>query len=252
MQLRDLKIIVTGAASGLGASTTAFLVREGAAVVAVDIDRVGLEALRVKIAGAGGRIAIAPADVGVESQVGDAVKYAVRELGTINGLVNCAGIYRDGFLVHPDGRKLPLAQWRKVLDVDLTGSFLMVRDVASHMVTSKTSPGVIINIASISRHGNVSQSNYAAAKAAIVASTRSWARELAPFGIRVVAISPGLIRTPILSEKLLDPSVLAGYVSRIPLGRLGEPHEIDAAVRFVIDCDYFTGESVEVNGGFFF
>ena len=252
MQIRDLRIIVTGAASGLGASAAASLCRDGASVIAIDVDLAGLERLRDQIVAANGRLTIHRADVSVEQDVVDAVKEAVREHGSINGLVNTAGIYRDGLLVHPDGRKLPLAQWRKVLDVDLTGTFLMTREVAAHMVASRVAPGVLINIASISRHGNIAQSNYAAAKAAVVADTRVWARELAPYGIRVAAVSPGLIRTPILSEELIDPQVLAGYVARIPLGRLGEPHEIDSAIRFIIDCDYFTGECVEVNGGFFF
>jgi 3-oxoacyl-[acyl-carrier protein] reductase len=252
MQIRDLQIIVTGAASGLGASAAKFLCREGAAVAAVDLDTAGLEALRDELGGDAGRLSICRADVASEPDAINAVRQAVAAHGTVNGLINSAGIYRDGLLVHGDGRKLPLAQWRKVIDVDLTGTFLMTREVAAHMVASKTSPGVIVNLASISRHGNVAQSNYAAAKAAVVADTRVWARELAVHGIRVAAVSPGLIRTPILSEDLLDPQVLAGYVARIPLGRLGEPREIDAAIRFIIDCDYFTGECVEVNGGFFF
>jgi 3-oxoacyl-[acyl-carrier protein] reductase len=251
MQIRDLSIIVTGAASGLGASAARFLCREGAAVAAVDVDLARLEALRGELAAAG-RVSIHRADVTSEHDVSHVVAAAAAEHGAVNGLINSAGIYRDGLLVHPDGRRLPLAQWRKVLDVDLTGTFLMTREVAAHMVTTRTSPGVIINLASIARHGNVAQSNYAAAKAAVVADTRVWARELAGYGIRVGAVSPGLIRTPMLSDELIDPAVLAQYLARIPLGRLGEPREIDAAIRFIIDCDYFTGECVEVNGGFFF
>jgi 3-oxoacyl-[acyl-carrier protein] reductase len=252
MQIRDLKVIVTGAASGLGASAATFLSREGAAVVGVDINRSGLEELRKKIVGAGGKISVIPADVSSEPDVTAMVKQAVAELGSVNGLINAAGIYRDGLLVHPDGRKLPLAQWRKVIDVDFTGTFLTTREVASHLVSTKATSGVIINIASISRHGNIAQSNYAGAKAAVIASTRTWARELGPYGIRVASISPGLIRTPMLSEDLIDPAVLADHVSRVPLRRVGEPREIDSAVRFIIDCDYFTGECVEVNGGFLF
>lgn len=248
MNIRDLNIIITGAASGLGASAAAFLSREGAAVAAVDIDAVGLAALRTAHAS----ISTHVVDVSSESEVAAMVAEVAKLHGPINGLINCAGIYRDGLLVSGDGRKLPLAQWQRVLDVDLTGTFLATRDVAAHMVAAKTSPGVIINVASISRHGNVAQSNYAAAKAAVVADTRVWARELAGYGIRVAAISPGLIRTPILSEDLIDPEVLAVYVARIPLKRLGEPRDIDAAIRFIIDCEYFTGECIEVNGGFFF
>ena len=251
MQIQDLRIIITGAASGLGASAAACLANSGATVVAVDIDRAGLERLRAQL-GSSARVTAHYADVSSEQDVIAVVKEAVREHGSINSLINSAGIYRDGLLVHSDGRKLPLAQWKKVLDVDLTGTFLMTREVAAHMVANKIAPGVFINIASISRHGNVSQSNYAAAKAAVVADTRVWARELAPHGIRVGAVSPGLIRTPILADDLVDQAVLAGYIAKIPLGRLGEPHEIDVAIKFIIECDYFTGECVEVNGGFLF
>jgi 3-oxoacyl-[acyl-carrier protein] reductase len=145
---------------------------------------------------------------------------------------------------------MPLPQWRKVIDVDLTGTFLMVREVASAMIASSTKDGVIILISSISRHGNVGQASYSAAKAGVVADTRVWARELAPYGIRVGAISPGLFETPILDA--IDAKLLSDYVCRIPLGRLGKPEELSHGLRFIIECDYFTGECLEVNGGFFF
>jgi len=132
----------------------------------------------------------------------------------------------------------------------LTGTFLMAREVAAAILSSKTRGGVIINIASISRHGNIGQSPYSAAKAGVVADCRVWARELAPYGIRVATISPGLIDTPILAN--MDPTTLKGYIERIPLKRLGKPEEVNAAIRFVVECDYFTGECVEINGGFLF
>jgi 3-oxoacyl-[acyl-carrier protein] reductase len=128
--------------------------------------------------------------------------------------------------------------------------FLVVREVASAMVASSTRDGVIILIASISRHGNVGQASYSAAKAGVVADARVWALELAPYGIRVAAISPGLFDTPILDA--IEPRRLEDYVSRIPLGRLGKPEELSHGLRFVVECDYFTGECLEINGGFFF
>jgi 3-oxoacyl-[acyl-carrier protein] reductase len=143
-----------------------------------------------------------------------------------------------------------LPQWKKVIDVDLTGTFLMVREVTSALLGSSTKDGVIILISSISRHGNIGQASYSAAKAGVVADARVWARELAPHGIRVGVISPGLFKTPILDP--VDPALLNDYVSRIPLGRLGRPEELSHGLRFVIECDYFTGECLEINGGFFF
>jgi 3-oxoacyl-[acyl-carrier protein] reductase len=246
MQLSDVRFAITGAASGLGRSAARYLAGHGGQIAAMDIDAEGLESLRRE---ADGRIRTYVVDVTKEDDVVTQVKRADAELGPLNGLINYAGIFRDGVLIRPNGVKMPLAQWKKVIDVDLTGTFLMVREVAAAMVASR-STGVIITIASISRHGNVGQASYSAAKAGVVADTRTWARELAPHGIRVAALSPGMFDTPILDA--IDPAVLKDYLARIPLGRLGKPEELALAVRFLIECDYFTGECMEVNGGFLF
>lgn len=247
MQLSDVRFLVTGAASGLGKSTALYLSAQGGQIAAMDIDGEGLAALKRE---SGGRILTYVVDVAKEDDVVKQVKRADEELSHLNGLINYAGISRDGVLVRPEGIKLPLAQWRKVIDVDLTGTFLMVREAASAMIASSIRNGVIITVSSISRHGNAGQASYSAAKAGVVADTRVWARELAPYGIRVAAISPGLFDTPILNT--LHPDVLKGYLARIPLGRLGRPEELSTAVRFIIECDYFTGECLEINGGFLF
>jgi 3-oxoacyl-[acyl-carrier protein] reductase len=245
-------MIVTGAARGLGKSAVAFLLQHGAKVGAVDINADGLSKLQEDLeSGIGqGKLYSYVADVSNEEQVKMAVQQADDDLGHVNALANCAGIYLDGLIVREGGIKFPLALWRKVIDVDLTGTFLMTREVAAAMVASKTRRGVIVNISSISRHGNVGQTPYSAAKAGVVADCRVWARELAPHGIRVAVISPGLIDTPALAA--MAPTTLKKYIERIPLGRLGKPEEVNAAIRFVVECDYFTGECVEVNGGFLF
>jgi len=252
MELADLRVIVTGAARGLGRSAVAFLLRHGAKVGAVDINADGLSNVQENPESrtSQGTLYSYVADVSNEEQVKIAVGQANDDLGHVNALINCAGIYLDGLIVREGGIKFPLALWRKVIDVDLTGTFLMTREVAAAMLASNIRCGVIVNIASISRHGNVGQSPYSAAKAGVVADCRLWARELAPHGIRVAAISPGLIDTPILAA--MAPTTLKNYIERIPLGRLGKPEEVNAAIRFVIECDYFTGECVEVNGGFLF
>jgi len=249
MKLDSLKVIVSGAARGLGRSLVEFFIEHGADVAALDINESGLRELK-RATLASKRLFTYVADVSNEQQVKDAVRAADRDLGQINALVNCAGIFLDGLLVREGGIKFPLAQWRKVIDVDLTGTFLMCREAAAAMIASRTSPGVIVNMASISRHGNVGQSPYSAAKAGVIADTRLWARELASHGIRVAAISPGLIETPILEA--MDPATLGNLIARIPLGVLGKPEHVNAAVRFVVECDYFTGECIEVNGGFHF
>jgi 3-oxoacyl-[acyl-carrier protein] reductase len=247
MRIQDARFAVTGAASGLGRAAALYLASNGGKVAAMDTDVEGVESLKRE---SGGMIHAYVVDLTKEEQVVQQVKQADRDLGRLNGLLNYAGIFRDGVLIQPGGIKMPLPQWRKVIDVDLTGMFLMVREVASAMIASSTKDGVIILISSISRHGNVGQASYSAAKAGVVAATRVWARELAPYGIRVGAISPGLFQTPILDA--IDAKLLSDYVSRIPLGRLGKPEELSQGLRFIIECDYFTGECLEVNGGFFF
>lgn len=247
MRLQDVRFVVTGAASGLGRAAALYLVANGGKVAAMDIDVEGLDGLHRD---APGGVRTYVADLTKEDDVVRQVRQADEDLGGLNGLLNYAGIFRDGVLVHPGGVKMPLPQWRKVIDVDLTGTFLMVREVASAMIASEARNGVIVLVSSISRHGNVGQASYAAAKAGVVADARVWARELAPYGVRVGAISPGLFDTPILAA--IEPARLEDYVARIPLRRLGRPEELSHALRFIIECDYFTGECLEVNGGFFF
>jgi 3-oxoacyl-[acyl-carrier protein] reductase len=172
-------------------------------------------------------------------------------MGGLTGLVNNAGILRDGLLVKRDRTtgnitKLSRADWQAVIDVNLTGATLMVRDVVAKMVEGGQK-GVIVNISSIARHGNRGQSNYSAAKAALATNTKTWAHEFAPFGIRVGAVAPGMVDTPMtqgMNQKARD-----ALVAAIPVGRVGVPEDIWLAVRFVIECDYFNGRTIDVDGG---
>jgi len=250
MKINDCKFIVTGAASGLGREFSLSLCRAGASVVAVDIDQPGLDTLAIDAKNLVGELYVHRANVSREDEVVRAVEKAFSVCGSINGLINSAGIYRDGLLIRPyqgGVLKMPLAQWKTVLDVDLTGTFLMIREVATQMIERKIKPGVLINISSISRHGNVGQANYSAAKSGVVVDTKVWAQELAPYGIRVTAIAPGFIQTPILQA--MHPDILEEWISKVPLKRLGEPHEIFAGVRFIIECDYFNGRCLDIDGG---
>jgi len=122
-----------------------------------------------------------------------------------------------------------------------------VRDTVAKMVATDQRPGVIVNMSSIARHGNRGQSNYVSAKAALAANTVTWSREFAPFGIRVGGIAPGMIETPMtqgMNQKARD-----ALVASIPVGRIGVPEDIWIAVRFVIECDYFSGGTIDVDGG---
>ena len=252
MKLSETKAIVTGGASGMGRHFTLELARAGARVAAFDLDEEGLRSLTQESAELPGKVAPFRVNVAREDEVVEAVPKAWEALGGVTCLVNNAGIFRDALLIKTDkatgkvADKMSLASWQAVLDVDLTGPFLMTREVVAAMIDAR-SKGVIINISSVSRHGNPGQSNYSAAKAGLVADTKLWAQELSRYGIRTGAIAPGFIRTPILEA--MRPEVLEKVVGQVPLRRLGEPSEIFAGVRFLIECDYFTGRCLDIDGG---
>ena len=245
MELSELRVIVTGAAQGMGAHFARRLAEAGARVAAGDVNEAGLAALPAGIH----RRRL---DVGDEADAAAFVAWAAGAMGGLNALVNNAGIIRDGLLVKKDRATgevttLSRADWDAVLRVNLTGATLMARETVAAMVRAGTRPGVVVNLSSIARHGNRGQSNYVAAKAALAANTVTWAREFAPFGIRVAAIAPGMIETPMtqgMNQKARD-----ALVAMIPVGRIGVPEDIWRAVRFVLECDYYSGRCVDVDGG---
>ena len=247
MKLTDTRILVTGGASGMGRAFVEELVSAGAKVAFCDID-----ADRVQEAAAATGAHGIRADVSSESDVAAMFAEAVEVLGGLNALVNNAGIFRDGLLVKKNRdtgevTRMSLKQWNQVIDVDLTGPFLCTRELATHCLNTNTRPAVVVNISSIARHGNPGQSNYSAAKAGLVADTRLWAVELARHGIRVGAVAPGFVRTPILEG--MRPDVLERMTAGVPLRRVAEPFELWQAVRFILECDYFTGRCIDVDGG---
>jgi 3-oxoacyl-[acyl-carrier protein] reductase len=245
MQLRDVKAIVTGAGRGMGAHFARRLAEAGAQVAAGDIDEAALAELP---AGIHKR----KLDVRREGDCIEFTAWAREAMGGLNTLVNNAGIIRDGLLVRRDKttgeiKKMTAEDWRAVLDVNLTGATFMVRELAATMLGTETRPGVIVNMSSISRLGNRGQSNYVATKAALAANTVTWAREFAQHGIRVVAVAPGMIETPMtqgMNQKARD-----ALVAAIPVARIGLPEDIWLAVKFAIECDYMNGRTIEVDGG---
>ncbi len=248
MKLEDLKIIVTGAASGLGLCFATELAAAGAKVMACDVN---IEALKELDENSADNLKTFVANVADEASVIALVEATAKAFGGVNGLINNAGIFRDALLVSKDKdsgeiRKMSLKHWQQVIDVDLTGPFLCTREVAAHMVENGL-PGVIVNISSVSRHGNRGQSNYSAAKAGLIADTKLWGEELARHGIRVGAIAPGFIETPILEA--MRPEVLDKLLKAVPLRRAGKPIEMWQAVRFILECDYFTSRCIDVDGG---
>ena len=251
MRLEDSKIIVTGGAQGLGRHFAKRISEAGGHVVAGDVNEEGLRSLVEESKDAKGKISVRKLDVGDEADIASFVEFAHGQMGGLNGLVNNAGILRDGLLVKKDRESgqittLSKADWQRVIDVNLTGATLMVRDVVAKMAASGAK-GVVVNMSSIARHGNRGQSNYTAAKSALAANTKTWALEFARFGIRVGAIAPGMVETPMtqgMNQKARD-----ALVAAIPVARIGLPEDIWLAVKFVIECEYFNGRTIDVDGG---
>jgi 3-oxoacyl-[acyl-carrier protein] reductase len=248
MRMNDVRAVVTGGVSGMGRAFTEQLHAAGAKVFFCDLkaDAVAATSDALGVPGTA-------ADVSQEADVERLFDEAEAALGgTVNVLVNNAGIIRDGLLVKKNRETgafsgLSKAKWDAVLAVNLTGPFLCTRAFALRHAQADAGEAVAVNMSSISRAGNMGQSNYAAAKAGLVADTVLWAKELARYGVRVGAIAPGFIRTPMVES--MPPAVLEKVIKPVPLRRLGEPEEVWAAVRFIVECGYFTGRVIEVDGG---
>lgn len=249
MQLKDSVIIVTGGGQGLGRAMAEYLAGRGARLALVDLDQQRLDEAVAACKSAGGDARSYICNVANEDQVSNMVNQVASDFGTINGLINNAGILRDGLLLKVrDGeiQKMPLNQWQSVIDVNLTGVFLCTREVAARMVELQ-STGLIINISSISRAGNMGQSNYSAAKAGVAAMTVVWAKELARYGIRVAGIAPGFIETEMTAS--MKPEALEKMTAGIPLRRMGKPEEIAHSAAYLFENDYYSGRILELDGG---
>jgi 3-oxoacyl-[acyl-carrier protein] reductase len=250
MELKGKTIIVTGAARGIGQALAADFASGGANLALIDMRAEDLAETIKTCAALGVNARAYGASVANEAQVIATFDQIVRDFGRLDGIVNNAGIVKDALLVKAkDGvitGKMSMEQWSSVIDVNLTGVFLCAREAAERMIKLGNG-GVIINISSISRAGNAGQSNYTAAKAGVAAMTVVWAKELARFHIRVGAIAPGFTRTAILDA--MRPEILQKLISPVPLGRLANVAEIAHAARFIFENDYFTGRTVELDGG---
>ena len=250
MDLQGKTIVVTGAAQGLGQKMAELIARQGAKVALVDLDHAKLQDSVRLCSAAGGTVKDYPADVTDEAAVEALFNGVHKDLGGVDGVINNAGVTSDLLLVKvQDGKvqkKMPVEEFHKVIAVDLRGVFLCGREAAVHMVEAGRG-GVIINISSISRAGNVGQTNYSAAKAGVAAMTVTWVKELARYKIRVAGIAPGFCNTRMVAkipEKILD-----RIISTIPLRRLAAPEEIGRTALFILQNDYCTGRILEIDGG---
>jgi 3-oxoacyl-[acyl-carrier protein] reductase len=242
--LADRVALVTGGAGGIGLATAHRLAAEGADVLIADIDPAAAERAAAEVAEQGGRRALGlGVDVRSEDDVQRAVDAAVAELGGLDVLVNNAGITRDATL-----RTLTLADWQAVIEVGLQGTMLATR--AASLVMRERKRGSIVNISSISgKVGMIGQVNYSAAKAGVIGLTKAAAKELAHHGVRVNAIQPGLVRTPMTESLRAD--IWEQKMSEIPMRRAAEPVEVANVVLFLGSdlSSYMTGAVLEVTGG---
>ncbi len=250
MNLQDKVIVITGGAQGLGLEMARMCADNGAALALIDMNAEQLAAAATELRASGVRVETYAANVSDEASVEQTFSAIAADFGGIDGLINNAGILRDGLLLkYKDGvltGKMPLQQFQSVIDVNLTGVFLCGREAAALMVQTGRK-GVIINMSSVARGGNMGQTNYAASKAGVVAMTVTWARELGRYGIRVGAIAPGVIRTAMTDA--MKPEARDRLVAMKPVGRLGEAAEIAHTAKYIFENDFFTGRVVEIDGG---
>lgn len=245
MRLQDKVAIITGGGKGIGRATALSFVREGAKVVIADMDEEATTSLVEEITASGGSALGMSVDIANADSV-QAMVQSTRDWGggRIDVLINNAGIIKDALLP-----KMTEDKWDAVINVNLKGVWLCSRAVAPVMVEQGS--GSIINASSVvGLYGNIGQSNYAASKGGVIAMTYTWAVELGPKGVRVNAIAPGFIVTP-MTQRLLK-RIADTLTERTPLRRLGQPEDVANVYLFLAsdESSFITGQVIEVSGGF--
>lgn len=243
MRLKDKVALVTGGGRGIGRAIALALAKEGADIVACDVNLESLKEVANEIERLGKKTLVLKTDVSKMSEVDGLIKKALDKFTKIDILVNNAGITRDNLIL-----RMNEEEWDQVLNINLKGAFNCLKAVARPMMKQRR--GRIINIASVvGIMGNAGQANYAASKAGIIGLTKSAAKELAGRGVNVNAIAPGFIKTA-MTEALGD-EAKERLTSQIPLKRLGETIDVANLVVFLAsdDASYITGEVIKVDGG---
>ena len=240
--LKDKNIIVTGASGGIGNSIVEKLSQNGANILATGTKMEKLEELKEEF----NNIKILKFDISQHDKIEEFIENATKELGgSLDCIVNNAGITKDNLTI-----RMSLEEWSKVININLTSTFLMCKYSIKKMLKNKS--GKIINITSVVGHtGNVGQANYTASKAGIVAMSKSLAIEYAKKNINVNCISPGFISTAMTDQ--IDEKFKETIIAKIPSNRLGKPEDIANAVNFLSSdqSDYINGETLHVNGGMY-
>lgn len=233
-------VVVIGAASGIGWASAQTLAAAGETVVLADLDADGARGRAAELGA--GHLGTA-VDVADEDSVAALFDEVLGRFGSFRGVVNCAGVSTLGAITEHDA-----AEFRRVVDVCLTGAFLVIKHAGRRVADG----GALVSLTSLNaRQPGTGLAAYCAAKAGLVSLTEVAALELAPRRIRVNAVAPGLVVTPLTAPAMDIPGVRDGYLENTPLGRSGEPAEIAAAIRFLLsdDAAWVTGETLEINGG---
>ena len=255
MQVKNSVIVITGAASGIGEAAAIALAAMGAKLVLGDMNEESLQSVKEKINSNGGEAIAKMLNVTDESSVQAFMDFAAQQFGCINIVLACAGIIRDSFLITPDRETgkvkkfMTTTQWKDVIDVNMTGVFLTLREAAIRMVDNNWE-GVLIPLSSINKSGELGQLNYASTKASLALWPKILAGEFHARGIkniRVVSIAPGYVETPLLSS--IKPEILDKIIKEIPISRLVKTDEIVATVKFIIENDAVHGTTLEISGG---
>jgi len=248
VRLQNQTVLVTGGASGLGGATAEMIVAAGGRVIIADVnDAAG----RTAAARLGASARFLRTDVTSEADVQQAIATAIKEFGAFTGLVNAAGIGPAARVVGRDG-PMPLEQFARVIQINLIGTFNVVRLAAAAMMNNQAAPsgerGVIVNTSSVAAYeGQIGQAAYAASKGGVVSMTLPIARELARFGIRVMTIAPGIFDTPMLAA--MPESIRESLGQQVPFpSRLGRPAEYAALVCHVFENEMLNGEVIRLDG----
>lgn len=253
MQIKDKVVVITGGAQGIGLAIAEHFARKGAKLVLGDIKQEELDSAVASLGKLGAETIGVLTNVAKEADAENLMQRAVDHFGRLDVAVLNAGILRDGLLVKVDkatgkvAKKMSLEQWQMVIDVNLTGVFLTGREAATQMVNCGNG-GVLILMSSIAGDGNFGQTNYAATKAGVRAMTVTWARELARYGVRAMAIAPGFIGTPMVKRDM-QKDALDRLLKLVPVGRLGEPEEVALMCQYVVENDFATGDFWTIHGG---
>ncbi|MFZ3086233.1 MAG: 3-oxoacyl-[acyl-carrier-protein] reductase [Candidatus Hydromicrobium sp.] len=244
MRLKDRVAIITGGARGIGKKISQTFLKEGASVYIFDVnEEEGARTVGELQPAYDGKVIFFKVDITDEKNVEQSIEKIIEAEGRIDILVNNAGITRDNLIL-----RMSLEDWKKVIDINLTGAFICSKHTVKYMVKNRS--GKIINISSIvGVHGNAGQSNYSSSKAGIIGLTKTLARELAGRNILVNAIAPGYIETE-MTEKLSD-KIKEKLMEQIPTGRLGSVDDVAKTALFLAsdDSNYITGTVINLDGG---